>query len=47
MPVLVAYATKHGSTRGIAERISVILRAAGLDVDQAPVSDAVCGPGGL
>ena len=29
MPVLVAYANKHGSTQGIAERIAAILRRAG------------------
>ena len=32
LQVLVAYATKHGSTAGIAEAIGVTLREAGLDV---------------
>jgi menaquinone-dependent protoporphyrinogen oxidase len=41
MPVLVAYATKHGSTQGIAERIADTLGAGGLDVDLAAVSAAV------
>jgi menaquinone-dependent protoporphyrinogen oxidase len=31
LPVLVAFATKHGSTAEIAERIAVTLRAAGCD----------------
>jgi menaquinone-dependent protoporphyrinogen oxidase len=34
--VLVAYATRHGSTRGIAERIAERLRAAGLDAHARP-----------
>jgi menaquinone-dependent protoporphyrinogen oxidase len=38
--VLVAYATAHGSTAGIAERIAARLRDAGCDVDARPV-----GPG--
>jgi menaquinone-dependent protoporphyrinogen IX oxidase len=41
MPVLVAYATKHGSTQGIAECIAATLRAGGLDVDLTLVSAAV------
>jgi menaquinone-dependent protoporphyrinogen oxidase len=40
MPVLVAYASKHGSTQGIAERIAAILRASGLEVDLAVAEDA-------
>ncbi len=43
MSVLVAYATRHGSTRGIAERIAERLRARGLDADvraAASVRDA-------
>ena len=41
--VLVAYASKHGATEEIAERIGVTLRAAGLavDVDRAGEIDAV------
>jgi len=37
MRVLVAYASKHGSTKGIAERIGERLAAAGLAVDVLPV----------
>ena len=37
MSILVAYATKHGSTGGIAERIAERLRAAGLDAEALPV----------
>ena len=33
MHVLVAYASRHGATRGIAERIAETLRAAGLDAE--------------
>ena len=33
MRVLVGYASRHGATQGIAERIGEQLRAAGLDVD--------------
>jgi menaquinone-dependent protoporphyrinogen oxidase len=33
MTVLVAYASRHGATQGIAERISETLRGAGLEVD--------------
>ncbi len=40
MPVLVAYASRHGATRGIAERIGERLRAAGLQADVRPVTDA-------
>lgn len=40
MTVLVAYASRHGSTTGIAERIAAGLRAAGLSVDVRPVDDA-------
>jgi menaquinone-dependent protoporphyrinogen oxidase len=38
MKVLVAYATRHGATQGIAERIADTLRAAGLDVDIRPAA---------
>ena len=37
--VLVAYATRHGSTRGIAERIAERLRARGLEADTRPASE--------
>src|SRR3974377_2550233 len=40
MRVLVAYASKHGSTQGIAERIAAILRGSGLEVDLAAAEDA-------
>jgi menaquinone-dependent protoporphyrinogen oxidase len=43
MPVLVAYATRHGATRGIAERIAERLRSRGLDAEAraaAEVKDA-------
>jgi menaquinone-dependent protoporphyrinogen oxidase len=33
MHVLVAYASRHGATQGIAERIALALRATGLDVE--------------
>ena len=39
MSVLVAYASRHGATRGIAERIAERLRAAGLEVEARRVSD--------
>jgi len=39
MPVLVAYATRHGSTRGIAERIADRLRGDGVEAEARPVSD--------
>ena len=32
MKILVAYATRHGATQGIAERIAQTLEADGLDV---------------
>lgn len=37
--ILVAYATKHGSTREIAEAIGRVLRDAGLDTIVAPARD--------
>ncbi len=39
MKVLVAYASKHGSTKGIAERVAAKLRAAGNEVDLGCVTD--------
>lgn len=39
MPVLVAYATRHGATRGIAERIAERLRAQGLDAEARPAAE--------
>ena len=39
MRVLVTYASKHGSTTGIAERIAAKLRAAGHDVDLGSVAE--------
>jgi menaquinone-dependent protoporphyrinogen oxidase len=38
MKVLVAYATRHGATRGIAERIAETLEQTGLDVTAQPVA---------
>ena len=39
MSILVAYATKYGSTQGLAERISEALRAEGLEVDLKPAGE--------
>jgi menaquinone-dependent protoporphyrinogen oxidase len=39
MSVLVAYATKYGSTQGIAERIAATLTAEGLEVDLKPAGE--------
>ncbi|HLX34664.1 MAG TPA: flavodoxin domain-containing protein [Candidatus Limnocylindrales bacterium] len=38
MKVLVAYASRHGATQGIAERIASTIRQAGLDVELEPAS---------
>jgi menaquinone-dependent protoporphyrinogen oxidase len=43
MNVLVAYASRHGATKGIAERITQRLRTAGLEVELRPAAD----PGAL
>lgn len=40
MSILVLYASKHGSTQGIAERIGVTLTASGQRVAVRPVQDA-------
>jgi menaquinone-dependent protoporphyrinogen oxidase len=40
MQILVAYASKHGATQGIAERIARTLEQAGLDVTLKPAADA-------
>jgi len=37
--ILVAYATRNGATRGIAERIAERLQAGGLDAEARPVAD--------
>lgn len=42
--VLVVYASRHGATRGIAERIGDVLRTEGLEADVAP-ADHVAGVG--
>ena len=39
MKVLVAYATRHGATAGIAKRIAAALTAAGLSAEARPVED--------
>lgn len=39
MHVLVAYASRHGATRGIAERIALTLQKAGLQVTCRPVGE--------
>jgi menaquinone-dependent protoporphyrinogen oxidase len=38
--ILVVYASKHGATRGIAERIAATLQACGQQADARPASDA-------
>jgi menaquinone-dependent protoporphyrinogen oxidase len=38
MHVLVAYASRHGATQGIAERIAQTMQGAGLDVEAQPVA---------
>jgi menaquinone-dependent protoporphyrinogen oxidase len=39
MTILVAYATRHGATAGIAERIAATLRAEGLPAEARPVTE--------
>ena len=39
MKILVAYASRHGATKGIAERIAQTLERAGLDVTLRPAED--------
>ena len=39
MRVLIAYATRHGATAGIAERIAERLRAGGVDADARPAKE--------
>lgn len=38
MTILIAYASKHGATQGIAERLAEKLRAAGQDADARPAA---------
>jgi menaquinone-dependent protoporphyrinogen oxidase len=38
MHVLVAYASRHGATQGIAERIAETLKATGIDAEAQPVA---------
>jgi menaquinone-dependent protoporphyrinogen oxidase len=40
MKILVAYASRHGATKGIAERIAQTLEETGLDITLRPVEDA-------
>ena len=40
MKVLIAYASRHGSTKGIAEHIAAKLERTGLDVTLRPVGEA-------
>jgi menaquinone-dependent protoporphyrinogen oxidase len=40
MKILVAYASRHGATKGIAERVAQTLERAGLEVTLKPAEDA-------
>jgi menaquinone-dependent protoporphyrinogen oxidase len=46
MKVLVAYASRYGSTRGIAERIAQCLRVAGQQAEARPVQEGIDDLGG-
>lgn len=39
MKVLIAYATKYGSTREVAQKVGEVLKSKGMDVDVSDVSD--------
>jgi menaquinone-dependent protoporphyrinogen oxidase len=39
MRILIAYATRHGSTRGIAERVAAVLAESGFDITLREVGD--------
>jgi menaquinone-dependent protoporphyrinogen oxidase len=39
MRILIAYATRHGSTRGIAERVAAVLAESGFDIALREVGD--------
>jgi len=39
MSILVVYATRHGATAGIAERLAAALRRAGLEAEARPVTE--------
>ena len=45
MNVLVADASRHGATRGIAERLAEVIERAGLDVVRVPLPAATAPPG--
>jgi menaquinone-dependent protoporphyrinogen IX oxidase len=46
MKVLVAYASRHGSTAGIAERIAARLSEGGLQAEARPVAEVHALPAG-
>jgi menaquinone-dependent protoporphyrinogen IX oxidase len=43
MSTLIAYASKHGSTAEIAERIGATLRSAGHEADVLPITRSLIG----